>query len=466
MEKINYFQKLFYPKSIAFIGASDKRIWQVQGYVDRGYPGKFYIVSKRSEKIFDIECLKDISELPDGIDFAIIAVVKDKLVDVVKQCIEKNFATIHIFSAGTGEFDERGREIEDEIYRMLKNSSTRAIGPNCMGLYSTGGRYTFNPSFKADPVGNVVFISQSGDLTERFVNNLNYLGVNFSAAASIGNSISINVTDLIQYFNEDDNTEIICAYFEGFSRFHQNEGRRLLNVIKKLKKPLIFLRSGKTAEGKRSAESHTGSLTTSDQIWEALFTQTNAIQVNSFEELSDTTLAFYYAKDIIPSEKGVLLMTWSGGNATIATDLISQLGVSIPEFSKETKTKLKKMIRYGGVVNPLDLPWKNFSDEYSQIAKIAIEEPYIGCVLAETYQPFDKTTLEDYYENLKFLRDLCQEQKKPFFLSLPFEIYSGRESYRRKVIEMGVPIFQSFERAARAFLNLFEYKRKLEMHKG
>ena len=91
MEKINYFQKLFYPKSIAFIGASDKRIWQVQGYVDRGYPGKFYIVSKRSEKIFDIKCLKDVSELPDGIDLAIIAIVRDQLVDVVKQCIEKNF---------------------------------------------------------------------------------------------------------------------------------------------------------------------------------------------------------------------------------------------------------------------------------------------------------------------------------------------------------------------------------------
>ena len=462
MEQINYFEKLFYPKSIAFIGASNKRMWQVAGYIDRGFPGKFYIVSKGNEEIFGIKCLNDVSELPDGIDLAIIAVNRDQLIDVVKQCIDKNFATIHIFSAGTGEFDEEGKKVEDKLYNMLKNSSTRAIGPNCMGLYSTGGRFAFNPSFKADPVGNVVFISQSGDLTERFVQHLNYLGVDFSAAASIGNSISLNVTDLIQFFNEDENTEIICAYFEGFSRYHKKEGRRLYNLLKSVKKPVLFLRSGKTGPGKRSAESHTGSLTTSNQIWDAMFSQTNAIQVNSFEELLDTTLAFYYCKDKIPREKGILLITWSGGNATIATDLITQLGASIPEFSPETKEKLKKLIRFGGVVNPLDLPWKNFSDEYSKIAEIAIKEPYIGCVLAETYKPWDENMLENYFDNLKFLKELCHGQNKPFFLSLPFTNYLRREGYRMKIIEMGVPIFPSFQRAAKAFLNLYKYKEKLD----
>lgn len=459
MGQINYFEKLFYPKTIAFIGASNKREWQLKGYVDRNFPGKVYFVSKGSEKIFDIDCVKDVSDLPDSIDHAIIGVNRNQLVNVVKKCIEKKFATIHIFSAGTGEFDEEGKQIEDEIYNLLKNSSTRAIGPNCLGLYSTGGRYSFNSYFKADPVGNVVFISQSGDLTERFVGNLNYLGVNFSAAASIGNSISINTTDLIQCFNNHDETDIISVYLEGFSRYHHNEGRRLFDILKKTEKPVIFLRSGKTVAGKRSAESHTGSLTSSNQLWDAALSQTNTIQVNSFEELSDTTLALYYFKNMIPREKGILLITWSGGNATIATDLITKLGVPIPEFSKTTKAKLKKLIRFGGVENPLDLPWKNFSDEYSKIARIAIEEPYIGCVLAETYKPRD--LLENYFENLEFLKKLCYEQGKPFFLSLPFADTQDREEYRRKIIDMGVPIFSSFERAAKAFLNLYNYKKNL-----
>ena len=462
MEHINYFEKLFYPKTIAFIGASNKRMWQLKGYVDREFQGKLYFVSKGSEKIFNIDCVKDVTDLPDGIDHAIIAVNRDQLIDVVKECINKNFATIHIFSAGTGEFDEEGKKIEDEIYNLLINSSTRAIGPNCMGLYSTGGRYSFNASFKADPIGNVAIISQSGDLTERFVGNLNYLGVDFSAGASIGNSISLNVTDLIQYFNDDDRTEIIAVYFEGFSRYHHKEGRRLFELLKKINKPVIFLRTGKTDAGKRSAESHTGSLTTSNQIWNAVFSQTNTIQVRSFEELIETTLAFYHYKNLLPQEKGVLLITWSGGNATIATDLITQLGATVPEFNIETKVKLKKLIRFGGVLNPLDLPWKNFSDEYSKIAKIAIEEPYIGGVLAETYQPQDENSWDNYFENLLFLKNLCHKQGKPFFLSLPFTNFQDREKYRKKIIEMGVPIFPSFESAAKAFFNLYKYKEKLK----
>ena len=109
-----------------------------------------------------------------------------------------------------------------------------------MGLYSTGGRFSFNASFKADPPGNIAIISQSGDLTERFVNNLNYLGADFSVGASIGNSISLNVTDLIQYFNDDDRIEIIGVYFEGFSRYHHKEGRRLFEFVPPVSFPLPF----------------------------------------------------------------------------------------------------------------------------------------------------------------------------------------------------------------------------------
>jgi len=328
-----------------------------------------------------------------------------------------------------------------------------------MGLYSTGGRYTFNTAFKSDPIGNVAIISQSGDLTERFVINLNSLGVDFSIGASIGNSISINFTDLIQYLDAHNGTDIIAVYIEGFSRYHVREGRRLFNILKTIKKPIIFLRSGKTLAGKRSAVSHTGSLTTSNQLWDAVFSQTTAISVRTFEELIDTTLAFYHYKNILPYEKGLLLITWSGGNATIATDLITELGATIPEFSTETKLKLKEMIRFGGVVNPLDLPWKNFSDEYSKIARIAIEESYIGGVLAESYRP--RGELENYFENLIFLRDLCKNLKKPFFLSLPFADTPEMGEYKEKIIKMGVPIFASFERAAKAFLNLFYYNKKL-----
>lgn len=461
MAQINYFEKLFFPKTIAYIGASNKRKWQLYGLIDRGFTGKLYFVSKGTKEILGIKCYNDVLDLPDGIDLAIIAVNRDQLIDVVKKCIEKKFATIHIFSAGTGEFDNEGKEIEEELFSLIKNSSTRAIGPNCMGLYSTGGRFSFNSSFKADPVGNVSFISQSGDLTERFVGVLNYLGVNFSAAASIGNSISLNATDLIQFFNLDDMTEIIAVYLEGFSKYHKNEGRRLLNVLKNINKPVILLRSGKTKEGKRSAESHTGNLTTNNHVWNALISQTNTISVRSFEELIDTTLAFYYYNDTMVRKTGILLMTWSGGNATIATDLITELGANVPEFQKSTQEELKELIRFGSIKNPLDLPWKNFSDEYTKIAKIAIKDPNIGGVFAESYRPHgNEEILENYFENLLYLKNYCKQLGKLFFLSLPFTDYQKKEEFKRKIIEMEIPLFPSFERAAKAFTNLYKYQEK------
>jgi acyl-CoA synthetase (NDP forming) len=203
----------------------------------------------------------------------------------------------------------------------------------------------------------------------------------------------------------------------------------------------------------------------STNIWNAVFSQTNTIQVRTFEELMDTTMAFYYSKEIIPKikNKGILLISWSGGNATIATDLITQMGAEVPEFSETTKEKLKKMIRFGGVANPLDLPWKNFSDEYSKIAKIAISEPTINCIIAESYKPAgDDKIIDNYYSNLIFLKDLCLKLDKPFFVSLPFTNYLGgaRETYKRKIIELGVPIFPSFERAAKAYLNMYNFQKK------
>jgi acyl-CoA synthetase (NDP forming) len=464
VENINYFEKLFYPKSIAFIGASSKRIWQLKGLFNRGFAGDIYLVSKGSDELFGRKCYKDITEIPDGIDHAIIGVNRNILLEIVKECIKKKFSTIHIFSAGTGEFDEKGRKIEDELFEILNNSSTRAIGPNCMGLYSTGGKFSYSPYFKAEPVGNVAFVSQSGDLTDRTIESLNELGVNFSVAASIGNSISLNISDFIEYFNSDNKTDIIGIYFEGFSRYRKSQGRRLLKVLKNNKKPLIMLRSGVTEQGKRSVNSHTGSLTTSRKIWNAVYAQTNIIPVRSLEELIETIQAFYYCKYILPTVNGIILITWSGGTATVATDLISEIGVDVPEIQDPAMSKMKQMIRIGSTLNPLDLPWVSGSDTYNKIIKIAADEPYIGGIFLETFAPSEEWGMgDDYLTRLLELKNYCVNLGKPFFISLP---YGGnavnREKFKNKILGMGIPIFPSFDRAARAFLNLYKFQKKMK----
>ncbi|MFW9874179.1 MAG: CoA-binding protein, partial [Candidatus Thorarchaeota archaeon] len=199
MNQIDFFEKLFYPKTLAFIGANPRRIWHLEGYVNRFPKDSLYVVSDYYDELMEkhVEYLKgvnvyaDISEIPDEIDHSLISVNRNKLIKTIKTCLEKKFYTIHIFSAGTGEFDEKGVEIEAELYELFKyNENSRLVGPNCMGIYSPRGKFSYSGQF-SEQAGNFALVSQSGDLTNRIVNSLNNRGVYFSYAASVGNSISL-----------------------------------------------------------------------------------------------------------------------------------------------------------------------------------------------------------------------------------------------------------------------------------
>lgn len=467
MNKKDYMEKLFYPKSIAMIEASSQRLWQIKGITERDFEGELFLVSKKESEILGMQCYEDISYLPDKIDLAIIAITKTQLIEVVKQCIEKNFYTLHIFTAGLGEYDEVGTELERELFDLLKNNDIRAIGPNCMGVYSTDGRISYDPDFSKEQCdsGCVAFVSQSGDLTTRFVVKENDYGVKFSTVASIGNSVDLNFSDFVEYFSSDNKTDVIGGYFEGFSKFRNLEGKDLFNNLKKNKKPMLLLRGGVTEQGKRSANSHTGVIASNANIWDSIFAQTNTIKIDTYEELLDSTIAFYYCKDL-PKVDGLLLITWSGGAAVLGTDRIIKLGINVPEIKEPAKSEMKSMISIGSISNPLDLPWIGRQEKFPEICKIAINEPYIGGVVLETLAPheFDEHH-EIYYNNLLKIFNYSKEAKKPFLISLPYENVTQREKLKDHFLSNGVPVFSSIERAAKAFSNLFKYNKKLMNHK-
>ncbi|MHA1310431.1 MAG: CoA-binding protein [Candidatus Helarchaeota archaeon] len=456
-----YIDKLFHPKSIAIIEASTKIPWYIQGIIERNFEGNLYLVSKKEDNIFGIKCFKDISKIPDKIDLAIIAVNRNKLIDVIKKCIEKQFFNLHIFSAGLGEYDEKGIEIENEIYNLLKNSNTKAIGPNCMGIYSTEGRLSYSPYFSKEECKKrcVSFVSHSGDLTTRYVIRTNDYGVNFHNVASIGNSISLKFSDFISYFSEIDRADIIAGYFEGFSRFNELEGKILIDILKKNKKPILLLKGGTTSDGKRAVSSHTGTIASNSNLWNCIFKQSNAIKIETYEELIDSTIAFYFCKEYYPTVKSLLIITWSGGKAVLGVDRTINLGIKVPEIQEPTKTKMKSMISIGSISNPLDLPWIGRSEKFSEICKLAISELYIGGVIFETYAPrqFDER-YEIYFQNILKIFNHCKNYKKPFLMSLPFANIKQREKLKEKFIKYSIPIFPSIERAAKAFLNLYHFK--------
>jgi len=461
MELKDYMLKLFYPQSIGIVEASSRRLWQIIGIKERNFQGELYLVSKNEPEIQGIKCYQDISELPDNIDLVIIAVNRTQLLELIKKCVEKKVRVLHIFSAGGAEFDTYGKDLEKDILEVLKNSGTRAIGLNCMGVYSTGGRIAYSPYFAKEPVGNVSFVSQSGDLTTRFVNTSNEHGVNFSQVASIGNSIDLRISHFLEYFSQDTNTEIIGAYFEGFSQFDTLEGRNLMRILKNNKKPALILKGGVSEQGKRSVNSHTGTIASNNHFWDAMFAQTGAIKIDSYEELVDSAIAFYHCKNLLPTINSVLLIIWSGGFGVLGVDQIIRLGIDVPEITSPVKEKMKSMISVGSVSNPLDLPWIGRREKFPEICKLAINEPYIGGVILETIAPLEFDDWHTiYFNNILKIAHYSKEAGKPFLLSLPYSNIVPREQEKDNFVKNNIPVFPSVERAAKAFFNLYLYNKK------
>jgi acyl-CoA synthetase (NDP forming) len=473
LNQIDFFEKLFYPKTLAFIGANPRRIWHLGGYINRFPKDSLYIVTNyydelmenHAELLKDVNVYTDISEIPDEIDHSLISVSRNRLIKTIKTCLEKKFYTIHVFSAGTGEFDEKGFEIEAELYELFKNNeNSRLVGPNCMGIYSPRGKFSYSGRF-SEQAGNVALVSQSGDLTNRIVSNLNNRGVYFSFAASVGNSISLRSSDLIDYYNKDENTDVILSYMEGFSQFRKAEfeGRIFFDSLKNNKKPLLLLKGGISELGKRAASSHTGSLASQNEIWNSIFKQTNAIPIVSFEELIDTAVLFRFCSNCEPKHNSVLMITYSGGSSVLGVDSISRLnaGIDVPAIREPIHSKMKELIRVGSITNPLDLPTLRDEEIRLELFKLAISEDYISGAIQLTSGPKfwgrnpDEEEIEKYYADLMRYKEICNKLGKAFMITIP---NSNDEDFRKKLIELEIPSFYSFARSAKAFSNLYRFK--------
>lgn len=470
---------LFNPKTVAIYGASEKSKHFIGGLKIQGFDtNKIYLINPSKEELFGLKVYKSLKDVPeDVIDHLIITIRREKLVDCLKDIFsQKIINIIHIFTAGTGEFDKEGIDIEREIKRLLDNEQikTRIIGPNCMGVYNPKGHIAYLKSFPQEH-GNISLIFQSGDLHTRLIKfgNLRY-GLTFSKGVSIGNTIDLQVSEVLEYFNTDEETDIIAVYFEGFSSFHPNEGRNLLNVLKKMKKPVLFMRGGETKRGQTAVLSHTGTLGTGQKIWEAIYKQTSIIKVpTSLDSILDYIYIFYsyinrYKKLKInidhipyPTGKKTLVILWSGGFGILATDTLTKLGLEMPTFKGESLEKLKEIypIKVGSLCNPLDMPWIEHSKEYLEISNAAISEN-IDLVLIETdvSSNFKQSKhFQGYYSNLKKIKDYVESLNKILILILYQYPSPSREEYYNMLIEEGFIVYPTLLQAANAFLALYEY---------
>jgi len=471
------FERLFKPKNVLIYDAKPKISFFVDGFIRQGYNlENLYLVSTKVEELRGIKCLKSVDDVPvDSIDLVILSVRRDNLIKELSILLSrKSIKFIHIFTAGTGEFDEKGAEIEMQIKEILNAyPSTRSIGPNCMGLYCPRGKIAYYSSFPTEN-GDIGLIFQSGDLHSKMVKfSSRRYNLRFSKGVSVGNCVDIQISEFLQYLNSDNETQVICVYFEGLPVLHENEGKRLLEVLKNMKKPVLFMRGGRTERGQAAVLTHTGSLASKSNIWKTIFKQTPIIDVPpSLDELIDYTYLFstHIQKYIdrnkeieYPKSKNVLVILWSGGFGILATDLLTELGLNLPIISGKKLDALKQIypIRIGSLSNPLDMPWIVSSKVYLDVCKAAIDDTIdLVLVVTDAWRTLDDDKFTNFYSNLLGIRKHVESLDKIFVIILPQYPSESRKILSNKLKNDGFFVYESIERAAKSFLKLYEYGKK------
>lgn len=381
--------KIMKPKSIAVIGASTKQATIgseiMKRLRDYKFTGDIYPINPKADNIEGFKVYPTVLDIPGNVDLAVIIIPQKFVLDVLAQCNEKGIKGICIISAGFKESGPEGAKAELELLAKLREYGMRCVGPNCMGVLNTHPDIRMDATFaEALPErGNIGFVSQSGALGGGILNILKDLNVGFSQFISIGNQPDVNAETAMEYWENEDDVQQILLYMESIS--NPANFRKLATRISK-KKPIVALKSGRSAAGASAASSHTGSLAGADKAADALLKQCGVIREYSLKNLFATAKVF--ANCPIPKGNRVAIITNSGGPGIMATDAVCEYGMEMAPISEETKEKLKSFLpAAASVKNPIDMIASAPIDHYKQTLETVIADKNVDMIMV-IYLPF------------------------------------------------------------------------------
>jgi acetyltransferase len=374
--------RLLNPESVAIVGVS-KSPTRIGGrlfkYLSKhGYKGRLALVNPKYQELNGVTCYPTVSDVPFSIDCALIAVPGKHVFPVLRECADSNVKAAVIFSSGFAEMGDTGKEAQNKIRELARTKKMSICGPNCIGLINFNNRIalSFSQLLEIDNLipGNIGFISQSGALGGSLANRALDNKIGLSYFISSGNEADLEVSDYIKHLVlHDEKTKVIAAVIEGFK-----DGSKFIEAAKlalQHQKPIIVLKIGETDAGKKAAASHTGSLTGSDSVIDAVFKQYGVVRVRNYDELFQT--ASLFSKGRVPQGNKVGILTSTGGGGIIMADYYTKSGLTVPDPSPKTQAlAAKEIAAFGKVANPFDLTGQIFSDPemFKRCMKLFVED--------------------------------------------------------------------------------------------
>ena len=453
--------RMFNPKTVVVIGDKGPNyMWLKNNIPFKEQGGNLYSVQIDESQIAGIEELgienfTALSDIPEPIDYAVVAVPRQVSPYVLKDLIEAKAAGAGFFTSGFAETgEELGVTLQEQLTAMAREADFNVVGPNCMGLYlpKVGVRFSAEVPVAGD--GRVGFLSQSGTHSIMFSLVAGANGVHLSRCASFGNAIVLDISDYLEYLTEDPETDVIAMYVEGV-----RDGKRFVKALREAcrRKPVVVWKGGQTEAGARATMSHTASLAAPQTVWEGIMRQCGAIATNGLDETVDAVKLLLTAKRA--SGKRMALMAMTGGQSVSITDAFGKAGMEVPRLSDASYEELGSFFNIvgGSYQNPLDMAGtvQGKPEILDRILRILDADPNVDAIAMEQSAMFGARQWKEHPERLDEMLDTLaahtERSTKPFLVVMhPAHEEAFVVDVRLKFAARGISVFPNFERAARA----------------
>ncbi len=445
---------LFNPKSVAVIGASTKELSIgnriIKNLIDFGFKGPIYPINPKADVVRDVKAYPTIQDVPGEIDLVHIVIPNKFVPQAIEDCGKKGVKVVIVNTAGFKEIGGDGEALEEAVVAKAKEYGIRVFGPNCQGIINTDPevRAYCNFTFTKPEEGFISIVAQSGGVAEVINQRFSELGVGVRMYASNGNACDVSITEVLQYWAEDEKTRVIVVYVEGLS-----EPQKFMEVLKKVtaKKPVLAMKAGRTEEGAKAASSHTGGLAKQEITTELIFKKAGALIFRDEEELCQAAVAF--ASQPIPGGNRVGMITNTGGPAIIATDELVDAKLQIPPLSQKAKEVLKeKLFSAASISNPIDVLATAGAEHFRAALDTMMDEDDIDSLYINFVTPF----FVDTDSVAREIAEVNKAKKKPLVCNLMTDKRQWTETLR--ILNEGdVPCYSFPETAARALVALTRY---------
>lgn len=463
---MNALHPIFYPRSIAIIGASKdptKRGFRsIQKLLEDGFTGAIYPVNPKEVSILGQVTYSSLAEIPGSVDLALVCTPAKTLPDVIAQCGAKGVKGAVVLAGGFAEAGDEGKMLQERMVEEGRKHGVRIVGPNTSGIFNTHAKSNI-VGFSNLKAGGIALLSQSGNMALSLVIEAQANGhIGLSTYVGIGNESDIRFHEYLEYLREDENTKVVIVYVEGMK-----DGQLFIETLNRMthEKPVVLYKSGRTSAGRSSAQSHTGALAGDYAVSEGVLKQAGAILARKSDEILSLAEALLLLEPM--ATRRVAVLADGGGHATIAADSLTESGLVLAPLNDATKQALVAILpSSAAVTNPVDVAGGTDSNPavFADCARILLADPSVDALLITGLfggygVRFSQTLAEIEMQTCERIATLHKEFGKPILIhSLYGSLYAElRPKPLTLIRELGIPVYDSLELAVRCIQALADF---------